>query len=495
MTATETIQDRTAEPTEAHAPGGPASQALPTSTDVNTAGEGTAAPGPAQPQGTGGPVPYRTRTQQRLANFDLAFAVIDGSEALAFMDAHTLTLAPSGKPLGAPAAFDNRALAVTMLAAALSGDAPVVTAYHAYLNDLPDDRLGRLGLKRDHKSGQAATISQVSHRFNRLTEAFNPSPVRDGKSLRKDDQGRPVLAAKQRVVDRKCLRSDAGATAPPAAQKRRVSSRGAPRPLGPDEAAARQKDLDELGDLLLRETVPRGLPYDALGIDWTDMPTAARPATKRRTSADPDARWGYRSAKKVLPGGAYAKAGAGTDGLRPDGSEQTKKERFFGYISHIGTLVGPVGAPDLPAVAVSYRFRPANDMAGTPECMTGITAAAIRTGIPVEEIIVDRGYSMHGRKAIDDAAANLGVFVTRDYTEREYQVQGTHKGAIIRKRHPLLPLRQVRRGPEAPGPLGGQSGMENLLGAAQCAGRLGLPAPGPAGAWGHAPDGMPRVRR
>ena len=394
-----------------------------------------------------------------------ALAVVERSGVAALADSLTVTRARSGKPLGAPVRFDNRALLVCMLTSALYRRSTELATVYELVERFPDDLLAEIGLERG-TDAHALSMAQLGHRWNRLAEAMNPSPVREGRRLAKDQDGRATAAPKPAVADPKCLGpgglNGAGPVGP-LRRPRRPSTRGLGRELAEGQAAQRARLLAGFVDRLLQACVPAAVSYRAVAVDWTDAPTAARSYSSRSTSADPDAAWGHRRPKASIAGARARRAAKATgraDGatrkarldprlsdLAPDGTELDKSERYYGYLAHFAVGVGDVDGPVVPELALSMRLAPANDMAGVAPALMDMLGSVLEGGAPLCEVIVDRGYSSRALGSVHVPMAERGLFLTFDYTQRQYGRHGTYLDAPLiggRPHCPFTPESDVR---------------------------------------------------
>ncbi len=413
--------------------------------------------------------------QRRL--FYESLSIIDRSGAVELADSITRSYGPTGKPVGRPRYFDNRALLAGMLHTARLGSVTKLTRVAEAINELPDDCLAALRLMRNPKTGKAVNLSQVDHAWNRLAEACNPSSIRDGKKTRKpattampngDDpagsaapDAQAGTATSGKVIDRKYLKphlSDEELTRTPS---RAPSNRGTARDLDDITVAERLDLLKRLTDLLLNATIPHGLRYRTLAIDWTDHETTAKVDNPRRASADPDARSGRRRRKGAPPFKSRRSSKAAKTNSTPAGDrlrrtndvyldehgfESDKDEPFFGYILHFGVGVGEVedyddpDKPTLPELTVAVRVTPANDMAGVAPAALDIVDSAIASGHPVETLVADLGYSMRRPETLHVPLAERRVALVHDLEKNKVGRKGTHLGAVLINGVPHCPF-------------------------------------------------------
>lgn len=385
--------------------------------------------------------------------------IIDRSGAVEFADSLTRTYGPSGKPAGRPRYFDNRALLTGELYTAMMCSSSKLAEVTDCINELPDDCLAVLRLVRNPDTHQAVTISQVDHAWNRLVEACNSSPIRDGKKIptssASDGEKHSVENALQdpshhkKIVDRKYLNPDLTDDEVHPSPSRKPSNRGGARQLDEEEAATRQSNLQHLTDLLLRATIPMGLRYKTLTVDWTDHETTAKRPNKRRNSADPDAAFGRRRRKSGL---SVVKKGKrptkpatesrSTNNVTLDehGFESDKDELFFGYNVHFAVGVREVDGPALPELAVAMRVTPANDMAGVAPAALELMTTAIDGGHPVQTAILDLGYTMRKPETLHVPMAERGIAMVFDLETNKRGRKGTHNDAILINGVPHCPF-------------------------------------------------------
>ncbi len=411
--------------------------------------------------------------QRRL--FYESLSIIDRSGAVELADSITRSYGPTGKPVGRPRYFDNRALLTGMLHTAHLGSVTKLTHVTDAVNELPDDCLAALCLLRNPKTGKAVTLSQVDHAWNRLADACNPSLIRDGKKIRKrattcepnaDDRAgtaspdaRAGTATSGKVIDRKYLKphlADEELTHTPS---RAPSNCGAARDLDDITVAERLDLLKRVTDLLINATIPDGLHYRTLTIDWTDHDTTAKIDNPRRASADPDARPGRRRRKGAAPfksrrSSTPTKTDSTPAGdrnrrtndvyLDEQGFESDKDEPFFGYNLHFG--VGEIehyddpDTPTLPELTVVLRVTPANDMAGVAPVALDIVDSAIASGHPVRTLLADLGYTMRRPETLHVPLAERGVGLVHDLETNKVGRKGTHLDAILINGVPHCPF-------------------------------------------------------
>jgi len=385
------------------------------------------------------------------ADVAAAVAVVDRSGAAELLEAE---IAPrsacTGNRLGRPRGLSVRAFLAAAIATALSTGRSDLRTIHSTLNALPDDALALIGLAR-RADGTAASYSQLSRIWNQIADACNPSPVHEGKRLDRCD-GATTNRFKARPVDPKHLDASIAAERLHTRPTRRLSTRGTPRTITADDAARRRALLDRVSDLLLQATIPAGTTVTALAVDWTDHEACARTYTERRTSADPDARWGRRRAKNGLRGRRHRPpADPDTTGTAEQAPwDPEKNEMYFGYVVHLAVTTRPAGGDRVAEIATGLRITPGNDMAAVAPSLLSLVDAARTAGHPLEEVLIDRGYSMHGNDRVHRPLAERGVHAVFDFAAAQYGRHGTHRDAPLIGGIPHCPLPPARLTNEPP---------------------------------------------
>ncbi|MDA8047547.1 MAG: hypothetical protein M0Z30_20330 [Actinomycetota bacterium] len=400
-----------------------------------------------------------TLADQQRWNFCRALEIIDRSGAVELAERITR---PAG-PVGRPRYFTNRALLTGLLFTAIQHQTVTLTAVTRAINMLPDDCLASLGLGRDARTSWAVNLSQVDHAWNRLAEACNPSPLRDGKRIPRSTAAPAAEGfdpGRMTVSDPKYLNPGPVIPAAGSQASRAASNRGTLRDLDGETAAQRTADLHRLTDLILQATIPEWLRFKAVAVDWTDHDSTARATSGRRLSADPDARYGRRRRKpwsapspgprkrRTTP--AQAATTAPTAGsptgaavgptLDGEGFETDKDELFFGYNIHVAAGVGDIDGPAIPELAVGLRLTAANDMAAVAPIAIDLLDTATAAGHPVDTLLVDLGYSMRSPANLHDPVADRGVWLVHDLERAKQGRLGTYQDAVLINGVPHCPF-------------------------------------------------------
>ena len=189
-----------------------------------------------------------------------------------------------------------------------------------------------------------------------------------------------------------------------------LSCRLDPAPHALDDAAAdgvatRYEALQSVLDRLLDATMTPGVTHHgAYAIDGTGIWAWSRGKKRTDTSADPDARWGYKTAKT--------------------GSQ----EMFFGYELHALVRVNSQhqDRADVPTLAERIVVVPAST-----NCVTAVlpTLQKLAEAKTVREVVADRGYTY--KSSWGPSLYRLGVDPVLDLHATQYGARGTHEGARI----------------------------------------------------------------
>jgi len=165
-------------------------------------------------------------------------------------------------------------------------------------------------------------------------------------------------------------------------------------------------ELQSILDRLLDATMTPGVTHHgSYAIDGTGIWSWSRGKKRSDTSADSDARWGYKTAK------------AGT------------QEQYFGYELHALVRVNSQyqDRRDVPTLAERIVVVPAST-----NCVTAVlpTIAALQEKTSaVREVVADRGYSYKVNWGHELYA--LGIEPVLDLHQTQYGPRGTHAGARI----------------------------------------------------------------
>jgi hypothetical protein len=197
----------------------------------------------------------------------------------------------------------------------------------------------------------------------------------------------------------------------------------------PDGAPSER--LQETLDGLLESSVracgePRS---DSYALDWTDHEAWARPPTKTRSSADPEAAWGHRTANH--PG---------------------QNETFFGYHLQLLTTVKDEHGPDVPALI--RRMHLASCRHDPPTQIAPVIQRMRQDGIEVSDLLVDSGYSYRQPHTFALPIRALGIQLIMDLHPNDRGPKGTHMGATIANGNlycPATPTKLLELSPLPPG--------------------------------------------
>lgn len=318
----------------------------------------------------------------RRRNLRLAIYLVDRSGIAAEYAPQMQTVSKNGNVVGRPRRLPLRTLLIGLLLAKLEGKDPrIENAYEVLTALVPAVQL-ELGVRYDD-AGRRKTIEyhHISSTWNRFMSLFDTGPL---QSTRRNKEEMKAKAPRRAVREVKWSK---------------------------DETAGREAALQSVMDRLLEASIPDGLDHKgSYALDWTDMESLAKGRKKKdKVAADPQARWGVRTRKHNRPGKG--------------------KEPFFGYNLHFLTIVPEVGEAKLPELARRMVITPANVMAVGP-----LTVAMLQRlhdeGLPLLDLLIDRGYSQVGAKNLHKYLLDL-VFVVQDLKQNQRGKKGTFRGAIL----------------------------------------------------------------
>jgi len=175
----------------------------------------------------------------------------------------------------------------------------------------------------------------------------------------------------------------------------------------PSEALARTCDD------LLEASIPSGHKdaSTALTVDWTDVETFSRPPRHGTTAcADPEAAWGHRTSN--LPG--------------PRG------EMFFGYYLSAATMTREENSPAVPELA--RRMTLTSCHLDPVRALTPVLTRMPGNGITLGDILADSGYAHRDAGAWAIPLRQAGAQLIQDLHPHDRGPQGTHHGAVRRRR-------------------------------------------------------------
>ena len=190
--------------------------------------------------------------------------------------------------------------------------------------------------------------------------------------------------------------------------------------LGKDEPGGLPAQaLQAACDDLLEASVPEEFKdaSSSLAVDWTDLESFSRPPPARGgPCADPEASWGHRKNNLL----------------------RSEDELFFGYYLSAAHHDARRERPRRPRVrpprhAVVVPARPRPRLRPGPDPMP---AAGIRLG----DILTDSGYAHRDAGAWALPLRDAGASLVQDLHPHDRGPKGTHDGAIISQRQPVLPV-------------------------------------------------------
>ena len=176
--------------------------------------------------------------------------------------------------------------------------------------------------------------------------------------------------------------------------------------------------LQAVCDDLLEASVPEEFKdaSPSLAVDWTDLESFSRPPPRGTSDcADPEASWGHRKNNLL----------------------RSEDELFYGYYLSAGIMMPEENGPGRPrarpprhGVVVPARpgprLRPRADRDARP-------------GIPLGDILADSGYAHRDAGAWAIPLRAAGAQLVQDLHPHDRGPKGTHDGAIISQRQPVLP--------------------------------------------------------
>lgn len=318
----------------------------------------------------------------RRRNLRLAIYLVDRSGIVAECAPKMQSVSKNGNVIGRPRRLSLRKLLVGLLLAKLEKKDPRIECAYEVLTALTPAVQFELGVRCDD-AGVRKTIEchHLSSTWNRFMSLFDTAPL---QSTRRNKEEMKTKAPRRVAREVKWSK---------------------------DETSAREAALQAVMDRLLEASIPDGLDHKgSYALDWTDMEALAKGRKKQdKVAADPQARWGVRTRRHNRPGKG--------------------KEPFFGYNLHFLTIVPEVGEAKLPELARRMVITPANVMAVGP-----LTVAMLQRlhgeGLPLLDLLIDRGYSQVGAKNLHKDLLDL-VFVVQDLKQNQRGMKGTFKGAIL----------------------------------------------------------------
>jgi hypothetical protein len=161
--------------------------------------------------------------------------------------------------------------------------------------------------------------------------------------------------------------------------------------------------------------------------DWTDLEAWARPPTTDRPSAD--AGWGHRNSNHPARG-----------------------EMFFGYLLQALIAVRDEHRQDVPALI--RRITITSPQHDPPAQLPRMIERLHDHGIPLQELIVDSGYSYREPATFALPLRRLAIRLIMDLHPNDRGPKGTHHGAIITNGNlycPATPPPLLKLAPLTPG--------------------------------------------
>ena len=176
--------------------------------------------------------------------------------------------------------------------------------------------------------------------------------------------------------------------------------------------------LQEVLDALVEASVPDTVKNAsrALAVDWTDVESFSTRRTKPTgTYADTEAAWGHRKG----------------------GGPGEKDELFFGYYLSLATMVKDESNEEVPEL-VRRMHLCSCDHDPVPQ-MVDVLVTMPRAGIPLGDVLCDSGYAHRVPEHFALPLRRAGASLVMDLHPHDRGTQGTHQGADLVEREPLLP--------------------------------------------------------
>jgi hypothetical protein len=184
--------------------------------------------------------------------------------------------------------------------------------------------------------------------------------------------------------------------------------------LSPSERTHRAATLQDILDRLLAATMPAGVQHGgSYAVDGTGTWSWARGKRRGQPTADPDARWGVKTAKSG------------------------KDETYYGYELHSLVRINTLGADPArtPCIAERIVIRPASSNVTAP--VLDLLADMQKDGLRLRDVVADRGYSY--KLGWTPGLHALGIDPIFDLHATQYGPRGSHHGARIVTGFPHCP--------------------------------------------------------
>ena len=181
-----------------------------------------------------------------------------------------------------------------------------------------------------------------------------------------------------------------------------------------------QRVCDDLLEASIAEEFKNG--SRSLAVDWTDLESFSRPPPPRAGDcADPEASWGHRKNNLL----------------------RSQDELFYGYYLSAGIMMRDENGPAVPELArratvSSCRHDPVRAFAPVLTALPG-------QQIPLGDILDDSGYAHRDASAWAIPLRAAGAQLVQDLHPHDRGPKGTHHGAVISQRQPVLPPDTARR--------------------------------------------------
>jgi hypothetical protein len=202
----------------------------------------------------------------------------------------------------------------------------------------------------------------------------------------------------------------------------------------PSSCPVRPGILDQVATAIIQASLPDFAPRStAVAIDGTDVESHTRARAKfvdtsgrERCCADPDARWGKRTA-----------------------TQQHPTEFYIGYEAHLATYVPAVNGSPIPQLTAGLALRP-----GVTDRYRAAMAIVDVLG-NLDEVLVDRGYSGASAPSLARPLRERNIAITMDLVANQRK---THPGPVTgtewRDGHlytSAIPPRLIELEPSSPG--------------------------------------------
>ena len=164
--------------------------------------------------------------------------------------------------------------------------------------------------------------------------------------------------------------------------------------------------LDEVTDALLEATIVDATSCSSLAIDWSDLESPAKPASKNGEGPDREASWGHRR------------------GGRPGEHD----ELFFGYYFSLATMVADDAGRPVPELV--RRLLVSSCHHDPVPAFVGVLERLRRAGVALGDVLADSGYAHRLPANFALPLRRLGATLVIDLHPHDRGPQGTFAGAI-----------------------------------------------------------------